>query len=289
MIETLIGTQETVHHKADSHIRLYVNDECEHYPPHWHSDMEILCPLEGNYTAIIADTTYVLRPGDLLIIAPGTLHDLLAAPEGIRIIFQISWAPLQEIYGLQTVLSKLSPCCLITPENQPGLQKELHRHLLEIRDLYLEGSFLLEPSIYANALSIVTLAAQQQSGRTAPDQPAVSRRSFRHQECMQQSCDYILMHCCENLTLRDVSSRAGFSKFYFERLFLEYTGASFYQYLIRERISHAQHLMENPEVTITEAAFRSGFSSTAAFSKSFRRVVGCAPSQYRRLRSEESS
>lgn len=289
MIETLIGTQETVHYHANSHIRLYVNDECEHYPPHWHSDMEILCPLEGNYTAIVADVTYVLRPGDLLIIAPGTLHDLPAAPKGVRIIFQISWSPLREIHGLQTALSKLSPCCLVTPEGQPGLQKALHQRLLQIRDLYQKGTFLLEPSIYADALSIVTLAAQQQGERADSDPSFVSRRRFRHRESMQQICDYILMHCSENLTLQDIASRAGFSKFYFERLFQEYTGTPFYQYLVSKRISYAQHLMENPEVTVTEAAFRSGFSSTAAFSKSFRRVVGCPPSQYRRLRSEESS
>ena len=135
----------------------------------------------------------------------------------------------------------------------------------------------------------MTLAAQQQGERADSDPSFVSRRRFRHRESMQQICDYILMHCSENLTLQDIASRAGFSKFYFERLFQEYTGAPFYQYLVSKRISYAQHLMENPEVTVTEAAFRSGFSSTAAFSKSFRRVVGCPPSQYRRLRSEESS
>ena len=64
MIETLVGTRETVHHKTDTHVRLYVNDECEHYPPHWHNDMEILFPLSGSYTAICPNDTYVLRPGD---------------------------------------------------------------------------------------------------------------------------------------------------------------------------------------------------------------------------------
>lgn len=112
MIEILNGTHETVNYKPDTHIRLYVNDECEHYPPHWHSDMEVLCPLEGSYSAICADTAYVLQPGDMLFIAPGTIHDLLAAPAGVRIIFQISWSPLREISGLEAVLSRLSPAAL---------------------------------------------------------------------------------------------------------------------------------------------------------------------------------
>ena len=36
-------------------------------PPHWHNDMEILCPLSGSYTATCPNGTYVLRPGDLLL------------------------------------------------------------------------------------------------------------------------------------------------------------------------------------------------------------------------------
>lgn len=86
MIETLVGTRETVHHKTDTHVRLYVNDECEHYPPHWHNDMEILCPLSGSYTAICPNDTYVLRPGDLLIIGARTIHDLPAEP-GASVLF----------------------------------------------------------------------------------------------------------------------------------------------------------------------------------------------------------
>ena len=91
MIETLNGTRETVNHREHVSLKLYMNDECEHYPPHWHSDMEILCPLEGGYSAVIGNTTYALRPGDLLMIGPGTIHDLPAEKSGRRIIFQISW------------------------------------------------------------------------------------------------------------------------------------------------------------------------------------------------------
>lgn len=288
MIETLIGTHETVHHKSDTHVRLYVNDECEHYPPHWHNDMEILCPLEGTYTAICPKETYLLRPRDILFIGAGTIHDLPAASEGVRIIFQISWSPLREINGMETALSRLSPCCLITPENSPSIHREVHRRLLEIRDFYLQSPLLTEASIYARALEMITLVSRDRKAIPELSEDASRTRLLQHREAMQKICDYLSDHCSENLTLDDAAAQAGFSKYYFERLFRDYTDMSFYQYLIAKRISFAEQLLMDPQMPITEIAFRSGFASGAAFSKAFRQAKGFTPSQFRRLQTGQS-
>ena len=58
---------------------------------------------------------------------------------------------------------------------------------------------------------------------------------------------------------------------------------SFYQYLITRRISYAEKLLSDSGMPITEIAFRSGFSSSAAFSKAFRQAKGSTPSQFRKL------
>ena len=58
---------------------------------------------------------------------------------------------------------------------------------------------------------------------------------------------------------------------------------SFYQYLIAKRISLAEQLLMDPQMPITEIAFRSGFASGAAFSKAFRQAKGFTPSQFRKL------
>ncbi len=288
MIETLNGIHETVNYKPDTHIRLYVNDECEHYPPHWHTDMEVLCPLQDSYRVICADTAYQLQPGDMLFIAPGTIHDLLASPSGIRIIFQISLSPLREISGLETVLSKLSPSCLITQENASLIHDPLHHYLLEIKDLYLQSPLLMEASIYAKTLEMLSLLshskllfAESSSGN------ADRSRALAHNEAMQKICSYISLHCSEDLSLDQAASFAGFSKFYFERLFRDYTDMSFYQYLLSKRISLAEQLLMDPAISVTEVAFRSGFSSSAAFTKAFRKQKGSSPSAFRKMQSSD--
>lgn len=288
MIETLNGTHEIVNYKPDTHIRLYVNDECEHYPPHWHTDMEVLCPLQSTYSAICADTHYLLQPGDMLFIAPGTIHDLLAAPSGVRIIFQIALSPLREIGGLETVLSRLSPCCLITQDNSPLVHDPLHHYLLEIKDLYLQSPLLMEASIYAKTLEMLSLLSHSKHLFSEASKNDEDRsRVLAHNEAMQKICSYISLHCSENLSLDQVASSAGFSKFYFERLFRNYTDMSFYQYLLSKRISLAEQLLMDPAISVTEVAFRSGFSSGAAFTKAFRKQKGSSPSVFRKLQASE--
>lgn len=80
MIEHLDGIHETVTYKENSSLRLFVNTDCEDYPIHWHTPMEIIMPLEGTYTVFLGDKHILLQEGDIIFICPGVLHSL-AAPE----------------------------------------------------------------------------------------------------------------------------------------------------------------------------------------------------------------
>ncbi len=69
----------------------------------------------------------------------------------------------------------------------------------------------------------------------------------------------------EDLSLEGVASQAGFSKYHFSRLFKQYTDSTFYKYLNQKRIEFAKTLLQDPGVSVTEVAFKSGFSSLSAF------------------------
>lgn len=78
MIEHLDGIHETVTYKENSSLRLFVNTDCEDYPIHWHTPMEIIMPLEGTYTVFLGDKPVLLQEGDIIFICPGILHSLVA-------------------------------------------------------------------------------------------------------------------------------------------------------------------------------------------------------------------
>ena len=61
MIENLRGIQETVNFKPNTNIRLYINEDVEEYPAHWHAPLEIIMPLENTYQVSCCKTIYSTR------------------------------------------------------------------------------------------------------------------------------------------------------------------------------------------------------------------------------------
>ena len=61
MIEDLKGMKETIAY-GSSQFRLMKNQETEDYPPHWHTSIEIIMPLENGYQAVIGNECYTLNP-----------------------------------------------------------------------------------------------------------------------------------------------------------------------------------------------------------------------------------
>ena len=101
--------------------------------------------------------------------------------------------------------------------------------------------------------------------------------------------DYIRNNYMKELTLDSVSKIAGFSKYHFTRLFKQYTGMSFYDYLTKERIQVAETLLLNPSLSVTDVAFQSGFSSISTFNRVFRTMKKCSPREFRTLYSQNST
>lgn len=286
MIETLNGIRETINFRKYAHIKLYINNWAEHYPPHWHREIEILMPIEGHYSAIISNHVYDLGPGDLLLIPSGVVHNLPLQPTGVRFIFQFDPECIELISGIATVLSLMNPACLIRVQDAPAASERCQALMMEIRDLYRSTSAMAEAGIYAKIIEMITVISdnlrEQHLPKSAPTARAV------HEEQLMQVCHYIAAHSNESMSLEKAAAGSGFSKYYFERLFRNYTGMSFYQYLTFMRVSHAELLLQNQNVTISQIAEQSGFSNGAVFSKVFRKVTGFTPSAYREKYRDET-
>jgi AraC family transcriptional activator FtrA len=68
----------------------------------------------------------------------------------------------------------------------------------------------------------------------------------------------------------------------FVRRFRSETGTSPIQWLIAQRVLHAQQLLERDEGSIEDVARRCGFADAAALRYHFNRAVGTTPTAYRR-------
>ena len=92
---------------------------------------------------------------------------------------------------------------------------------------------------------------------------------------------FINSHLDEKITLDRVSREAGFSSFYFCKLFKQATGLSFTEYINRQRVEWAKRKLLVPDNRVTQVAFEVGYLSLSQFNRCFLKYAGESPTKYR--------
>jgi AraC-like DNA-binding protein len=83
-------------------------------------------------------------------------------------------------------------------------------------------------------------------------------------------------------TVEELGHRAGMSRSIFALRFKERVGVSPMEYLTRWRMLLAGDRMANTSDSISEIAQSLGYESASAFTKAFKKIMGCLPRQYSR-------
>lgn len=283
MIEILNGIRETVAYDSFRGMKLYHNDEAEDYPLHWHTAMEIIMPVRNEYTVLIDGIPHVFQEGDILITPPGTLHELHAPASGERLIMLFDYGLVCNVKGMDSLIHSLHPYALISREEYPELNEKLRYYLSEISKEYDNKMPFTEACIYSLMIRFF-VAFGRTSFNVSTKFPGITTgKQHEYVEKFMNVCNYITDHCTENICIDDLAKLAGFSKFHFARLFKQFSGMSCYDYLIQKRIAHAETLLIQPDLSITEVAMRSGFGSLSTFNRVFKAVKNCTPSEYKNL------
>ena len=84
----------------------------------------------------------------------------------------------------------------------------------------------------------------------------------------------------EPLSLSAAAKALGVSTGHLSRTFPRVTHMTFREYVISRRIEFARRLLLDPMNNISAVSHTCGFSTPAYFARVFRKVVGCAPTEY---------
>jgi len=93
--------------------------------------------------------------------------------------------------------------------------------------------------------------------------------------------EYIDKHKTEELSLADAAKASGASVFHFCKVFHKATGVTFTDYVARVRVEDARTRLLNPNLRVSEIAYDVGFQSLTQFNRTFKRVFGQSPSEFR--------
>ncbi len=135
---------------------------------------------------------------------------------------------------------------------------------------------LSEQSMSAVTSSSGGLAEEE--SRPASPIPALSRLD---QEFLTQVNDFILKHIADNeLVVADLCKSLAFSHSTLYRKIKSLTGISVNEYIRRERLRYAKERLQQDGLTVSEAAYSSGFSDLGYFIACFKKEFGATPSTF---------
>ncbi len=297
------SAKEKINHKINTNFRMFINRLHSDFPPHWHTDIEIIIPVEAPYKVICGNQTYDVEIGDMLMICPAVLHEIFSPAPGSRVYIQADFSGIISLREIDEAFRLMSPALHIRKETcPPEIYEQLTKYIDNIMKLYFGSSPVkmeevpdddsiitfseLDPygeiEIYSILMQFIALCGKNTNLFYGTDISSAPT-GFKSRTSLSNVCSYISEHFTEDISLEDISAYAGFSKFHFERIFREYTGMTYYQYLQQMRINYAQTLLSNPELTLTDISGQAGFASCSAFTRAFKKSTGYPPSQYRML------
>ena len=147
----------------------------------------------------------------------------------------------------------------------------------EIRKAW-EKTPLIPPDKYNATVRLLAFFAEQLS---ALANQIVLEQSNAEPPLVLKAREYIERHRNEELSLADVAKAAGASVFHFCKVFHKATGLKFTDYVARMRLEDARNRLLNPNLRVSEIAYDVGFQSLTQFNRTFKRVFGQSPTEFR--------
>ncbi len=166
------------------------------------------------------------------------------------------------------------PFHVITPtDDMRPVLTELRQALLRNKPDCLHHS-LLAISLCSRALSLL------------PPEALLESETDRR---METTCDYLRANLANNIDLEMLAARVRMTPNAFSRLFRENTGVTPYQYLLQLRYNQASKLLHSDQYSIDEICEMVGVKDRFHFSRTFKKIYGVPPAQYRRNYATEST
>ena len=275
------GEQEFVTYQDDTTIRVWYGATPDQYSEHMHSSVEVILPLQGVCCCTISGEEYVVTDTEVMFIPPNTCHTLSMDEGSSRNLILFDLESLAGLRGFSAIQSMAQG--VIHLKQESGICGEARQMLFEMMDRYYARPPLLNLICYSYLLQIYVLMGREYLAAHSQPEETSARNEDNSWLAINRVVEYINVNYAEAITLDSIASVAGFSKYYFSRLFTKYTGTSFSHYLLRKRISVAAHLLSSTGLPVVQVSMQSGFTSLSTFNRTFKELHGCTPTEYRAI------
>lgn len=249
---------------------------------HLHDHYELYYLLSGERIYFIKDRSYRVRAGDLVFVDRNAVHKTLDSgrPDHDRLVLYISpelfadlAVPPELAEGLKEPFGWDVPILRLPSPASEAVERMVGEMVNEMIHPQAGSSWLLRHRT-VELLLFAYRSRHLGTVRSADTEPVLHPKT-------QAVVRYLNDNYQQALTLPEVAEAFRISPHYLSRLFKQTTGFTFSDYLNLLRVKEAQRLLRESDDSITDIAWRSGFSNFSHFGKMFKRTVQLSPRAYR--------
>lgn len=249
---------------------------------HWHAQVEVNYVIRGwaHYRMSGYDITF--RQGDLALFWGGLPHLLDGASDDL--IYAGGHLPLLHFFRLrlpEDVQSQLMRgVTLLTRATDASDPINFERW-----NAYARSGDPMKASLAVDELLLRIERIRFSPYSLLPDSKAVADAGgldHHASPIVVRICEYIADNFREDIDSVDIAVAADVHPKYAMTVFKKSTGMTLNDYILLMRLSYAQAMLMRDEASVLAVAMDSGFGSLSAFNKSFRKVAGMSPSDFRR-------
>lgn len=253
------------------------------FPLHWHKCLEMIAVKTGWLEIEIERETHLIEAGSVTVINPSQLHSCARFDPGTTLycvmidmdIFRSRYVEsLEERYIVPLMEGR------ITLPNRVHGNHELNQLIYTCCDIFTAQSEAYQLRLKALLFQILFLLFTQ-CGEVRSTEQKKNPASLSR-ERVNTILQYVDEHYAERIKLDDLVQILHINKYYICKIFQQYIGKTFLDYVNLVRIQKAVDMIVSTNDSITAIAFATGFQDINYFSRMFKRVMGISPTELRK-------
>ncbi len=224
--------------------------------------------IQGMYFCTVEAETVAVREGQLLVVPPFVYHDVCMTADGV-----LDWAHIAAFSQGSEMLTHYRVPRVISGEAAKRLRKAVIAANESAKAEGLQRALLCDAAVATAYAELLTLSVPLCVGRKAD-------------ATVEQVAAQVTERPERPFTLEEMAACAGLSVSAFSARFRTRYGMAPQRYFLEWRIKQSTYLLLRG-AGVAETAARLGFYDAYHFSRTFRRHIGCSPTEYVRTHTIE--
>lgn len=246
---------------------------------HWHSEVEIIRILKGEFHVTLNSKTYIAKEGDIIFINSETVHQgtpfdcvyecIVFHPDFLYIEAFDSYSFIKNIIDGDCIINEFFPKEDVkTNSALNSIFEALPTHSATRKFCVISAFYSFFASVFENQLYTLNIG----DNTLMNDRKIVTLKKIIY---------FLRKNFDKQISLEALSEEVNKSPRYVGCFFKQMTGKTPIEYLNEYRIEKACRKLRHTDMSVTDIAFSCGFSDLSYFIKTFKKSIGVSPGKYR--------